>query len=379
MNAIINGKIITENEILYDKVLLFDEKIVDIVDNKEFNKNSANYIDAKGCFISPGFIDIHIHGSGGYDTMDGEYNALDSISKTIAKCGVTSFLATTMTMEKEKIYSALDNILFSMNRGLGGANLLGAHLEGPFINKKYKGAQNERYIIEPSFEFIKDYVDVIKIITVAPECDRDFRFIERVNQIKGITLSMGHTNTSYDIAMEAIDRGVRHATHTFNAMSPFNHREPGAVGAIFNSDITCEVIADLVHVYPAAIDVLLRIKGKDKVVLITDSMRAGCMKKGEYELGGQKVIVDDVSARLEDGTLAGSILTLNKAVYNVMDSLDLSLIDAVKMATINPAKVINVDDKKGSLDIGKDADITIFNDKLEILYTFVNGKEVYRA
>lgn len=379
MNAIINGKIITENGILYDKVLLFDEKIVDIVDNEEFNKNSVNFIDAMGNYVSAGFIDIHIHGSGGCDTMDGDYEALDVISKTIAKCGVTSFLATTMTMEKEKIYSALDNIRISINNGLSGANLIGAHLEGPFINNKYKGAQNEKYILEPCFEFIKDYVDVIKIITMAPECDKDFRFVEKLSEMKNITLSMGHTNTSYDIAIEAINKGITHATHTFNAMSPFNHREPGAVGAIFNSDITCEVIVDLVHVHPASIDVLLKIKGKDKVVLITDSMRAGCMKKGEYELGGQKVIVDAVSARLEDGTLAGSILTLNKAVYNVINSLGLNLIDAVKMATINPAKVIKIDDKKGSLNKGKDADIIVFNDDIEVLYTFVNGKEVYRA
>lgn len=379
MNVIINGKIITENEILYDKVLLFDEKIVDIVDEKEFNKNSVKIVDANGNYVSAGFIDIHIHGSGGCDTMDGDYDALDVISKTIAKRGVTSFLATTMTMEKEKIYSALDNIRISINNGLSGAKLIGAHLEGPFINNKYKGAQNEKYILEPSFEFIKDYVDVIKIITMAPECDKDFRFVEKLSEIKNITLSMGHTNTSYDIAIEAIDKGITHATHTFNAMSPFNHREPGAVGAIFNSDITCEVIADLIHVHPASIDVLLKIKGKDKVVLITDSMRAGCMKKGEYELGGQKVIVDDVSARLEDGTLAGSILTLNKAVYNVINYLGLNLIDAVKMATINPAKVIKIDDKKGSLNKGKDADIIVFNDDIEVLYTFVNGKEVYRA
>ena len=243
-----------------------------------------------------------------------------------------------------------------------GAKILGAHMEGPFINEKYKGAQKADNIIRPNYDIIKDYLDIIKIITLAPEMDEDHNFIKKVKSNSKITLSIGHSDASYEETLKAIEDGITHATHTFNAMTPLNHRKPGIVGGIFASDITCELIADTIHVHPAIFNILINVKQKDKIVLITDSMRAGCMKCGIYELGGQKVIVENGAAKLQDGTLAGSVLTLNKAVNNMVNHSNLEIYEAVAMASNVPAKVIHMDDKKGSLEVGLDADIVIFDE-----------------
>ncbi|WP_123054575.1 N-acetylglucosamine-6-phosphate deacetylase [Clostridium sp. JN-1] len=386
MRAIVNGKIITKSTLLEDKVILFDDKIEKILDKREFHKlinentnDSIQIADAQGMYVSPGFIDIHIHGAGGSDTMDGTLEALEVISKTIAKSGVTAFLPTTMTMSKEKIYKALDNIKEAVSKDFKGAKVLGAHVEGPFINEKYKGAQKEDYILNPSYDFIKGYEDDIKIITLAPEKDENLSFIKTVKEKTDIALSIGHSDASYEQAMTAIENGITQSTHIFNRMTPLNHRKPGIVGAAFNSDIFCELIADTIHVHPAVINILVNIKGKEKVILITDSMRAGGMKDGISELGGQKVIVKDGSARLEDGTLAGSVLTLNKAVKNVFNNTSLNICEAVDMASLNPAKSINIDGKKGSIEIGKDADIVIFDENFDVKHTIVSGKTVFKC
>ncbi|MGJ0906141.1 N-acetylglucosamine-6-phosphate deacetylase [Clostridium botulinum] len=379
MKAIVNGKIIVGNEILENKVLLFEKKIIDILDRENVCLSKNDYIiDAKGLYISPGFIDVHIHGSGGKDVMDGEIESIKVISNTIAKRGVTSFLPTTMTMAKERIYKALDVIEQAMNMDLGGAKVLGAHLEGPFINPKYKGAQKVDFIKNPSFDFIKGYENVIKIITLAPEKDENFKFLKYIKENTDIVLSIGHSDATYEQAMAAIDNGISRATHTFNAMTPLNHRKPGIIGAIMNTDISCELIADNIHVHKGAINVLTKIKGKDKIILITDSMRAGCMNNGIWELGGQKVIVKNGSARLEDNTLAGSILTLDNAIKNMKNNIDASLCEIISMVTVNPAKDINIYDKKGSIEKGKDSDIVIFDKDINISMTIVEGNIVYQ-
>ena len=379
MKAIVNGKIIVGNEILQNKVLLFEKKIIDILDRENVCLSKNDYIiDAKGLYISPGFIDVHIHGSGGKDVMDGEIESIKVISNTIAKRGVTSFLPTTMTMAKERIYKALDVIEQAMNMDLGGAKVLGAHLEGPFINPKYKGAQKVDFIKNPSFDFIKGYENVIKIITLAPEKDENFKFLKYIKENTDIVLSIGHSDATYEQAMAAIDNGISRATHTFNAMTPLNHRKPGIIGAIMNTDISCELIADNIHVHKGAINVLTKIKGKDKIILITDSMRAGCMNNGIWELGGQKVIVKNGSARLEDNTLAGSILTLDNAIKNMKNNIDASLCEIISMVTINPAKDINIYDKTGSIEKGKDSDIVIFDKDINISMTIVEGNIVYQ-
>jgi N-acetylglucosamine-6-phosphate deacetylase len=384
MRAIINGKIITRYNVVEDKVIIFDSKIEALVNRGEIEETVKNYkygkldlIDAMGNYVSSGFIDLHIHGSGGKDTMDGNLEDLRIISKVIVKNGVTAFLPTTMTMSKEKIYKALDTIKEGMKQDLGGAKVLGAHMEGPFINSKYKGAQNENYIVEPDYNFIKGYEEVIKIITLAPEKDVNFEFIKLIKDKTDIVLSIGHSDATYEEAMEAIRRGVSHATHLFNAMTPFNHRNPGIVGAAFNSNINCELIADKIHVHPEIFQTVIKIKGTDKLILITDSMRAGCLKEGISDLGGQKVIVKNNSARLEDGTLAGSILTLNKALENLVKCTSLEIYEVVAMVTLNAAKDIGISDKKGSLELGKDADITIFDENFDIKQTIVEGKTVF--
>lgn len=386
MRAIVNGKIITKSRLLKDKVILFDDKIEKILDKREFHKlinentnDSIQIADAQGMYVSPGFIDIHIHGAGGSDTMDGTLEALEVISKTIAKSGVTAFLPTTMTMSKEKIYKALDNIKEAVSKDFKGAKVLGAHMEGPFINEKYKGAQKGDYILNPSYDFIKGYEDDIKIITLAPEKDENLSFIKTVKEKTDIALSIGHSDASYEQAMTAIENGITQSTHTFNGMTPLHHRKPGIIGAAFNSNIFCELIADTIHVHPAVINILVNVKGKEKVILITDSMRAGGMKDGISELGGQKVIVKDGSARLEDGTLAGSVLTLNKAVKNVFNNTNLNICEAVDMVSLNPAKSINIDSKKGSIEIGKDADIVIFDENFDVKHTIVSGKTVFKC
>lgn len=382
MKLIINGRIITENGVINNKSLLFEKKIIDILDNDKIyefiDSNSClQIIDAEENFVSPGFIDVHIHGAGGFDTMDGTVEALKTISSTICKKGVTSFLPTTMTMSKEKIYTALNSIKEAITLNLEGAKILGAHLEGPFINESYKGAQKKDHIIKPCYEFIEDYTDIIKLITFAPETDENLHFAKKVKETSDIVLSIGHSNASYEEAMEAINCGVSHSTHIFNAMSPFNHRNPGVVGAIFNSNISCELIADKIHVHPEVFNTLTKIKGNDKIILITDSIRAGCLKCSISELGGQKVIVDDTSARLEDGTLAGSILTLDKAVKNFMESTKLPIYEVIKMVTLNPSKNLNIKER-GTLEKGKYADIVIFDEDINIKHTIVEGKTVFK-
>lgn len=375
MKCIINGKIILENEILENKVLVFDEKIVDILDEVP---NNCEIIDAQGKYVSPGFVDIHIHGNMGRDTMDATEEAITTIAKSIVRHGVTSFLPTTMTMDKESVYNALDAVKDLMGCGEGRAEILGAHLEGPFINQKYKGAQNEAFIINPSYEFVEKYKDVIKVITYAPEQDENFEFTKEVVKNTDIALSIGHSKATFKQAREAINLGARNITHLFNGMTPLNHRNPGVVGAGLTSDVYCEIIADAIHISKDLFQFILDNKGEDKLILVTDSIEAGGLEDGEYSLGGQKVIVKDSQARLESGSLAGSVMPLNKMVYNFLNNTDLDMRKVVRLAAINPAKSIGIDKTKGSIEIGKDADITLLDEDVNCYMTINKGKIVYK-
>ena len=375
MKALINGRLILEDVVYKNKVLLFDDKIREIIDNSSFElERVTEIIDVQGQYISPGFIDLHIHGSGGFDTMDGSLEALMAISSTILRYGTTSFLPTTMTMKLETIYKALDKVREALTlEEWQGARILGAHLEGPFINKSYKGAQREDHILNPEFEYIKDYLDIIRIITLAPEIEGAREFIRTIKEKSRTVLSIGHTSASYEEAIIAIEEGVSHCTHLFNAMTPLHHRSPGVVGAVFNSSITCELIADKLHVHPELFKLLLKIKGDDSLVLVTDAIRASCMKAGCYDLGGQEVCVNEGRAQLANGSLAGSVLTLNKAVKNFIDATSAPINQVIKLVTLNPARVIGVDATKGSIQLGKDSDIIVFNDDIDINRVFVEG------
>jgi N-acetylglucosamine-6-phosphate deacetylase len=379
MKALINGNIILKDKILEQYVIVFEKQIIDILSFNDYKQKYKNIeeIDAGGKYISAGFIDVHIHGANNSDVMDGTREALENIAQTIAKNGVTGFLATTMTMDKTTIKEALENIKNNIDID-SGAKILGTHLEGPFINEKYKGAQSKEFIVAPEYDLIKEYVDIIKIITYAPEKDKDFEFTHKMCDChKDITLSIGHSNATYNIAMEAIEKGARHITHLFNAMTGLHHRNPGIVGAAFNSDVSCEIIADNIHINPANYHIVFRQKSKDKIVLITDAMRAACLKNGKYDLGGQEVHVSNGAARLEDGTLAGSVLRLNGAVKNIYDELDISLVDLINLVTMNPAKVIGVDNIKGSIEKDKYSDFAIFDKDFNVYMTIVEGKVVY--
>lgn len=371
-----NCRIIYKDKIENGSVRIKDGKIEEInpsiFDDKEI-------IDAEGLYLSPGFIDVHIHGAGGYDTMDGTILALNSISKAIVKHGTTSFVPTTMTVSIEDINKSLKVIKTLKEKGAEGANILGAHLEGPFVNIEAIGAQNPKYLLKPSIESYKEMVkgceDAIVSITLAPEVEGAKELIEYVSE-KGIVCSAGHTRATYNEMMDSIKWGVSHSTHLFNAMTPFTHREPGVVGAVFSSDITTETISDGIHISYPSLKIAYKQKTVNKVFLVTDSMEACCMPDGVYSLGGQEVIVSNKAARLKNGALAGSVLTLDEAVKNVYKNCNLKLYEAVQMATYNPAKHCKVDSHKGLIKEGYDADLILFDDDINIKRVFISGNEV---
>jgi len=371
MNAIVNAKLLYDDKIVEKKVLLFDKSIISIMEEVP---EGINILDAKGAYVSAGFIDLHIHGSGGADVMDATPKALETISSVLLQTGTTSFLATTMTMSKAHIDNALQNIqLYGQN--VTGAQILGVHLEGPFINASKHGAQDKAYIQAPNRALIKDYMNEVKMITLAPEVEGAESFVKYLSEeYPHVILSIGHSDASYEKSKESFSWGVSHATHLFNAMNPYHHREPGIVGAVFDSEVTCDIIADLVHTHSSALELVNQVK-KDKLILITDAMRAGCMKCGTYDLGGRKVTVEGNKATLEDGTLAGSVLKLNEALKNMTTVTSMTLVEAVNAVTKIPAQKLGL--KKGELKEGYPADIVIFDEKFSIISTIVNGEVKY--
>jgi N-acetylglucosamine-6-phosphate deacetylase len=377
LKAVVNGAIYKDHEFLQNKALIYDSKIEDIIDYKDVDYSKyEQVIDAKGLLIVPGFIDIHLHGYGGYDTMDDSDDALINISKRLVENGVTSFLPTTMTMSVDLIHQALQRIRNLMTQSFIGAKVLGAHFEGPFINAEYKGAQSEEFITYPKIDILKDYEDVIKVITMAPEMRDAMSFIETISN-KGIAISIGHTGADYETVVKAYEHGAKGITHLFNAMTGLQHRKPGCVGAALLKDFCIEVIADNVHMNPVMYELLLKTKKLEHLILITDCMRAGGMPEGSYDLGGQKVIVADGRCLLENGTLAGSTLKLNQGLTNFMLQTSLELENAVKLVTENPARYLNIFDKVGSFDQGKLADITIIDPQINVHNTIVEGVVLY--
>ena len=371
MKAIINARLIESDRVVEGKVLIFDKKIINIAESVP---EGSEIIDAKGAYVSAGFIDLHIHGAGGADVMDGTPEALETISDTLLQTGTTSFLATTMTMSTEAIDTALQNIKAHKER-VNGAQILGVHLEGPFINPSRHGAQDEVYIQSPNFDLIADHTESIRMITLAPEVEGAEAFIRNLTeQYPHIILSVGHSDATYDQCKESFGWGVSHATHLFNAMNGYHHREPGIIGAVFESDVTCDIIPDLVHTHSSALELTYRLK-KDKLILITDAMRAGCMKNGLYDLGGQRVVVREGKAELEDGTLAGSVLRLNEGLRKMVAHTSMSLVEAVKSVTKIPARKLGI--PKGELRKGYDADIVIFDEDFSIISTIIGGELKY--
>ena len=374
MKCIINGRIVLLDRVVSGMALVFDETIKAIVPQDEMKAEEYEVIDAKGNLVAPGLVDIHIHGYLGEDASDGSAEGLKKMAAGIAKNGVTSWCPTTMTMAKDIICKAFDTAReVKAEKECYGAKILGINCEGPFINPSKKGAQPEEYILPPDGDFIVENADILKLFTVAPEMEGALDCIKKVYEDGRVLASMGHTGASFDEANAGIEAGVRHATHLFNAMTALQHRNPGVVGAALSDErVSCELIADTFHVNPGLYKLVAKAKG-DKLCLITDCMRAGGMEDGDYTLGGQHVIKTGIQCLLEDGTIAGSVLKLNEAVRNLRDYTDLSLAEVFACASLNPAKAIGEDDKVGSLEVGKCADIIICDDDINVLTTIIGG------
>lgn len=334
--------------------------------------------------VVPGFIDQHIHGAGGSDGMDGTEKDLQTISETIAREGTTGFLATTMTQSPQNISKALTAVKDIMQKGeFKGAEVLGVHLEGPFISPKHIGAQPLEYVAKPSVEIFDEYDRLsggnIKIVTLAPEQEGGLELVEHLAKL-GKVASIGHTGSKFDDVERAVKAGAKNVTHTYNAQTALHHREVGVVGsAMLFDELNCEVICDTIHVSVPAIKLVIKNKPHNKFTLITDAMRAKGMPDGLSELGGQTVIVKNGEARLEDGTLAGSVLKMNVAVKNLVEKAGVSFTDAIDFATRNPAENIGVLAERGTVEVGKRADFTVLDEDFNVLLTVVGGKIVYKA
>lgn len=334
--------------------------------------------------VLPGFIDEHIHGAGGADAMDGTEEALQTISEYVAKEGTTGFLATTMTQSPENIGKALKNVKNVREKGeYKGAEVLGVHLEGPFISPKHVGAQPLEYVAKPAPETFDKYNELsggnIKIVTLAPEVEGGLDLVKHLKNI-GVVASIGHTGAKFSDVEAAVAAGASNVTHTYNAQTPLHHREAGVVGAAMLFDeLNCEMICDTIHVSVPAIRIFVKNKPHDKFTLITDAMRAKGMPDGLSELGGQQVFVKNGEARLADGTLAGSVLKMNVAIKNLVEKVGVSLTEAVDFASANPAKNLGLYDERGSIEVGKRADFAVMDKDFNILCTVVGGKVVYKA
>lgn len=387
MKAIINGRFIIPDEtgrftVERGLALFFDEKIRAIrsaatVSAAEREELEA-CIDARGAYVSPGFLNVHIHGCVGADTMDDDPEAIRKMQLFQARTGVTAFLPTTMTYDFPTLGRAFRHVREAMARE-EGARVLGCHMEGPFISPAKKGAQAEKNIAKADFAKIAPHQDIVKIITVAPEELPDGGQFIADCHAHGIVVSLGHTAADYATARQAIEEyGAKHITHLFNAMTGLHQRHPGVVGAALDTDANCELIVDNVHIHPAAQRIVYRLK-KDHLILITDSLRACGLGDGPSELGGQKVFVKGTLATLEDGTIAGSVLCMNDGLRIFRENTGAPIEEVVTAVTKTPAKELGLYGELGSLSAGKNADITIFDDALKIQRTIVAGRDAYSA
>jgi len=382
------SRILTPDEEIADGVIVVEQSQITAIghrDEMRLPPGAADYV-ATGMTVVPGFIDLHIHGAGGHDVMEGTVRALDRITSTVARHGTTSILATTVTAPVEETCHSLEGIaryvrdhedsagIIENNRL--AAEILGVHLEGPFISRNRRGVHPPDSIAAPSTEIFARFVEasdsLVKIVTIAPELPGAMDLIAAALDAK-VVVGIGHTDATYDQARAAIQAGARHAVHMFNAMRPFSHRDPGVVGAVLTDpEITAEVIADLVHVAGPAIQVLIGTKGFDTVLLVSDGISATGMADGNYRLGNFEVNVKDGVARNPEGKLAGSTLTLDRALRNVV-AIGVPLREALRMATVLPARRLGIAGKKGIIAVGADADLVVLTPDLRVAGVMTRG------
>ncbi len=385
MNKIaLKGNIILPDRVLSGGLVVVEgEKIEGVyAPPKSLPEEEVSTFDYGENTIAPGLIDIHIHGALGKDVMDGEVDSLQKIADHQAKCGVTSFVPTTMSAPLDSILRAVDAVREACRLRLD-AEILGIHLEGPFLSLKQRGAQDSQFIKGIKEEDLrlleKATRGLKKIITVAPETENNMSFIPWLKE-KGFVVSIGHSDASYEMAVRSFKAGISHAAHFFNAMSGYQSREPGVIGAVLDSDeVSAEVIADGVHIHPSGLRLTVRQKGKEKVCLITDSIKAVGLGDGTYRMGSLEIVVKGDESRLkENGCLAGSVLTLNRAVKNIIDWTGMSISEGVNMASLNSARLLGVDKEIGSIQKGKYANLAVFDKEFRVVDTILRGKSVLK-
>lgn len=387
---IINGRIITPSRIIQSGCLLVEGDGIIGISDRDIEARDAQLIDARGNYIAPGFIDIHVHGGGGCDFMDGTVAAFLAVAALHARHGVTSMLPTSLTSDKKNILHTLSAYEEADKQNSRGARFIGMHLEGPYFAMSQRGAQDPRYIRDPDpaeYREILAATSAIKRWSAAPERKGAIEFGRELRD-RGILPSIAHTDAIYEVAKEAFDSGYTHATHLYSCMSSVTRRDgfryAGVIEAAYLIDeMTVEIIADGVHLPAPLLQLVCKIKGPDKIALVTDAMRAAGMPPGESILGsledGLKVIVEDDVAKLPDRTaFAGSVATADRLVRNMVNMADVPLTDAVKMMTSTPAAIMGLSGKIGSLEAGKDADIVIFDENISVEATVVKGNVVYK-
>lgn len=389
--SIARGIIVTPSRIIREGCLTWDMDGTIVAVGDKTPKAGVT-IDAEGMLVCPGFINLHVHGGLGSDTLDATPEAIATIAQHQAQQGVSAFLATTASASRANLLEVAHVIADSMQSQPQGAALLGLHLEGPYLAMSKCGAQNVNSLRDPDWEEFSELQEVsrhsIRVITLAPERDPNGTFIDRVVQ-NGIIVAAGHTDASYEVAQAAIEHGLSHAAHTFNAMSQFDYRHPRVLEALLDSEqVSLEIIPDcstVPHVHPVALRLLKRMVGVKRLCAITDAVRAAGMPDGEYELAGIPILRSEGMAYLKEPwtrhgekRLAGSVLEMNEGIRNLTKQVGFSLREALCTGTIHPARVLRIDDQKGTLDIGKDADIVLLSpDHLQVEATFVGGQLVY--
>ncbi|OPH57696.1 N-acetylglucosamine-6-phosphate deacetylase [Paenibacillus ferrarius] len=371
-----NVKVVQPNDQFQPATLWIRNGVIEKLESGETSLPEGNYerIDGQGHLLIPGMIDVHIHGANGFDMMDGTERSIQEVSRACAATGCTSFLATSVSSTMEDLLA----MIRSVKRVIGheiGAQIAGLHLEGPYLNPKRKGMQNERFLRHPNLQEIDDIFreaeGLIKMVTIAPELPGGLELISYLKD-KGVIIAVAHSDATYEEAKLAFKAGASHVTHCFNGMRPIHHRDPGLVAAAFEEEhVSLQAIVDGIHLHPAIIRLMHRLKGPEGIVLITDALQAMGLGDGKYMFGGHHVTVAGGIARLEDGTLASSTVTMNEALRLTIET-GIPLTDAVQMASTTPARILDLR-TKGRVSAGCDADLVLLDEQFQVQWTMIRG------